>query len=296
MKTFPTLLLVSAFAHAATTIDPANPNAYGANVGWVNARGDVSNGAVVGEFICSGSIYSANCGWIHLGSGAPANGIRYQNSTATDFGVNTQDYVANGVTFEAKLRGYAYGANIGWVNFESNGNPRVDLSTGRLLGFAYSANVGWIALSGTGVTLATTAIAAGIDSDGDGIPDAWERSFAGNITTLGAGTDRDRDGVSDVNEYAADTHPLDPSDRLQITLLMPPRQLVANGPFLTDLGWTSKPSRKYAIETNPDLLSLWDAPLTGIIPSSGAATTLRFTDIQAGKRFYRVRAKLPLSP
>ena len=294
MKTFLTLLLASALAHGASTIDATNANAYGANVGWVNFQGDGPNGAVIGEFICSGSIYSANCGWISLGNGTPANGIRYQNSIATDFGVNTQDYVSNGVKFEAKLRGYAYGANIGWVNFESNGDPRVDLSTGRLLGFAYSANVGWIELSGTGVTLATTTIASGIDTDEDGIPDAWERLYAGNLTTLGRSTDHDGDGILDAEEYAADTNPLDPSDRLRITLLVPPRQLVANGPFLTDLGWTSKPSRTYSVETNPDLVSLWDTPVSDIIPSAGTATTLRFTDIQAGKRFYRVRVQLPL--
>jgi len=33
-----------------------------------------------------------------------------------------------------------------------------------------------------------------------------------------------------------------------------------------------------------------------IVPSAGAVTTQSFTDVQAGKRFYRVRAKLPLAP
>ena len=137
--------LSNTLATAETTIDATNIFAYGANIGWINGRGDVTHGAVIGEFICQGYIYSANCGWINLGGGAPANGIRYQNNSATDFGVNTQNYSSNGTTFEAKLRGFAYGANIGWVNFEATGDPRVNLSTGQLLGFAYGANVGWIA-------------------------------------------------------------------------------------------------------------------------------------------------------
>src|SRR5262245_116562 len=73
---------------ATTTIDPANKSAWGANVGWIDWRGDTNNGAVIGAFVCSGSIWSANAGWIQLGNGAPANGVRYLNNSATDYGVN----------------------------------------------------------------------------------------------------------------------------------------------------------------------------------------------------------------
>src|SRR5438552_3341578 len=100
---------VSLSVHAATTIDPVNKYAYGANIGWMDWRGDTNNGAVIGEYVCSGYLYAANVGWINLGSGAPANGIYYQNVSAGDFGVN-QDGFGN-------LRGLAYGANIGWINF-----------------------------------------------------------------------------------------------------------------------------------------------------------------------------------
>ena len=27
---------------------------------------------------------------------------------------------------DGRLRGMAYGANVGWINFEDQGNPRVD--------------------------------------------------------------------------------------------------------------------------------------------------------------------------
>ena len=111
---------------AATTIDSVNRHAWGANLGWVDWYADGANGAVIGQYVCSGYIYSANVGWINLGSGSPANGIQYQNNSATDFGVN-QDGLGN-------LRGYAYGANIGWINFENTGAPKADLGTGKLSG------------------------------------------------------------------------------------------------------------------------------------------------------------------
>jgi hypothetical protein len=48
---------------AATTIDTVNRYAWGANLGWMDwtgGAGDTANGAVLGEYVCSGYIYSAN--------------------------------------------------------------------------------------------------------------------------------------------------------------------------------------------------------------------------------------------
>src|SRR6266571_3989643 len=86
-----TVLLLGSLssAWAATTINPVSQFAYGANLGWMDWRGDTNSGAVIGEYVCSGYIYAANVGWINLGGGAPVNGIQYQNNSAADFGVNT---------------------------------------------------------------------------------------------------------------------------------------------------------------------------------------------------------------
>jgi hypothetical protein len=136
--------------HAATTIDAANHYGYGANLGWLDWRGDNNNGAVIGEYACSGYIYAANVGWISLGNGSPTNGIAYQNLSANDFGVN-RDSLGN-------LRGYAYGANIGWINFESTGAPKAAPTTGEFSGYAWSANCGWISVSNTFAYVQTDSI------------------------------------------------------------------------------------------------------------------------------------------
>ena len=44
------LLAAGATIHAATAINPVNAFASGANIRWVNWRGDVSNGAAPGRF------------------------------------------------------------------------------------------------------------------------------------------------------------------------------------------------------------------------------------------------------
>ena len=127
-------------AFSDSSINAIHRYAYGANVGWLDFRGDNIQGAVLGQFYATGYVWSANCGWICLGNG-PTNGFAYSNTSVNDWGVN-HDGLGN-------LRGYAYGANIGWINFEENGNPTVHLQHGRLSGFIYGANVGWIDLSNT---------------------------------------------------------------------------------------------------------------------------------------------------
>ncbi len=53
------------------------------------------------------------------------------------------------------------------------------------------------------------------DSDGDGMPDAWELANFGTLARDGSG-DFDSDGVSDLNEYLSGTNPDDPNDYLRI--------------------------------------------------------------------------------
>lgn len=146
-----TLPLIAS-AHADTTIDPANRYAWGANIGFTDWRPSTADGVSVGPNFCSGFIYTANVGWIKMGTGMPAHGTSYSNDSPSDFGVNC----SVGPAGEKNLRGFAYGANIGWVNFEATGNPRVIVATGQLRGYIWSANCGWINLDDGNVFVATT--------------------------------------------------------------------------------------------------------------------------------------------
>src|SRR3954454_15474575 len=174
-------LLAGCFAQnssAQSTINSSNRFAYGANIGWGDGRADGVNGAVIGEYVCSGCLYAANVGWIKRGGACPANGIQYQNNSASDFGVT--------LDAAGKLRGYSWGANIGWVNFENLGDPKLNLWTGILSGSVYSANVGWISLSNAVAYVQTDTLRPGTDSDGDGIPDAYELIWTGGLGTMNA--------------------------------------------------------------------------------------------------------------
>ncbi|HEU6449393.1 MAG TPA: thrombospondin type 3 repeat-containing protein [Verrucomicrobiae bacterium] len=277
------ILLSAHLAFSTTTIDATSKYVYGANIGWMDWRGDIGNGAVIGEYVCSGYIYSANVGWINLGNGSPANGIHYQNAAAGDFGVN-QDGLGN-------LTGYAYSANIGWINFEQTyGKPRVDLFTGKLSGSVYSANCGWISLSNAAAYVQTVAIQPGADTDSDGIADAWELLHFGNLTTANASSDFDGDGVSDAGEYLAGTDPQNAGDYLHITSITHG----VSTPTYTTLQWTAVPTRYYIIQERPSLSAgTWTDYLN--LPFAGWSN-VGFDDYNPTNEFFRVIAYRPLMP
>lgn len=276
------LSLAALSVQATTTIDPAHNDAYAGNVGWVNFSGDGAHGAVIGQAFCSGYIYSANCGWISLGDGSPANGQAYSNTSASDFGVNHDGH--------GNLTGYAYGANIGWINFEQTfGQPKVSLTSGYLSGYIWSANVGWIRLRTSKPNyVRTLTIDSGPDTDGDGIPDAWELEEVGTLGTLGAG-DLDGDGVSDLDEYLGDTNPNNASEFLHITDF----QVAGSTNAVT---WPVQTTRRYTLEYTA-ALSNGTSWVSGaaFIPAAGPDVTQEMISID-DTRFYRVKVTPPLNP
>ena len=276
---------LAAAARADSSIDATNKYAYGANVGWVNLRGDATNGVVVGQFTCRGYAYAANVGWIRFGNGAPANGIRYGNAAIGDCGVNHDG--------AGRLAGFAYGANVGWIQFEAaRGNPRIDLATGKMSGYAYGANVGWIGLSNLQAHVETDFLAPGPDTDFDGIPDDWELERAGDLTTLG-GSYPDGDDVPDVDEYRADTDPL-AGEHLEIVSL-------ARTAGSNVVAWTARPTRLYRVEASNAMpigaSAAWEDVVGGLVgPGVNSPMEQAVTAPADAAQFYRVRAVVPLSP
>ncbi|MCC5847804.1 MAG: hypothetical protein JJU29_06885 [Verrucomicrobia bacterium] len=278
--------------HAESTINDEAKYGYAANGGWINFRPSVDDGVVTGGFFLSGHAWGANFGWINLGNGAPANGWSYANDSETDYGVNLTDF--------GNLAGYAWGANIGWINFNwansiDPNRPRIDLLTGEFKGYAYAANLGWIHL-GDG-QLKTDSFLR-VDSDGDGIEDAWEYRYFGNLNTADEESDFTEDGFTDLEHYQAGTDPTQLGAPLRILSF----DLVKNGDDdAAGFEFTSSPLRVYRVESTAELQSPdepadpWEAASETFAPEAGNVTNIQL-DLQElpAMEFFRIRALQPL--
>ncbi len=138
----------------------------------------------------------------------------------------------------------------------------------------------------------TDTIAAGIDTDRNGLADAWEYLYFGNIG-VNPNADANGDGMSNFQEYLTGNSPVAPNSGLRVTAIsFDPAH--ANS-LIT---WTSNTVHFYTVETTTNLVAgPWtDSGLGTIIPDSGVATTRTVSNAGQTKRFYRIRAIRPLLP
>jgi hypothetical protein len=84
---------------------------------------------------------------------------------------------------------YAYGENVGWINFGQPQGPGVIVTSSRLTGYAWGENIGWINLAPTG---------GGVVNDGTGNLSgyAWGENVGWiNFAPTGSGVSIDTEGV-----------------------------------------------------------------------------------------------------
>jgi len=87
------------------------------------------------------------------------------------------------------------------------------------------------------------------DLDVDGLPDAWEEVYAGDLALLSATGDLDGDGLTDLEESLAGTDPTDETSGLRaLDIRLDP----ANGEPVVE--FTSRPGRRYEVMGSRDLL------------------------------------------
>src|SRR5262249_33373812 len=89
------------------------------------------------------------------------------------------------------------------------------------------------------ITVTTTASTGGVDSDGDGLPDAWEIAHGLNPSFNDAAFDQDGDGLSNAQEYLTATDPNNATSYLRL-------QAIA-GAAVTRLNFVAQAGRSYSV-------------------------------------------------
>jgi len=107
------------------------------------------------------------------------------------------------------------GLTVNWPTL-TNWQATVPLLLGTnlltFLGYDRANNV----IATDSITVTTTASGGGVDTDGDGMPDAWESAHGLNPFVNDANLDKDGDGLSNLQEYLTGTDPNDPDSFLRV--------------------------------------------------------------------------------
>jgi len=118
------------------------------------------------------------------------------------------------------------------------------------------------------------------DSDGDGLPDAWETQ---NGTNPGDGADRnadaDNDGLSNWQEYTAGTDPNDPASYLRVSL--------GAGPASATVSFTAAAAKTYSVLYTDEFGSGW-SKLGDVIARPTARVETLSDRAWQPKRFYKL--------
>jgi len=118
-----------------------------------------------------------------------------------------------------------------------------------------------------------------VDTDGDKLPDAWERQYFGDLTQAGDG-DFDGDGQSNLREYLQGTNPADPGSLLILTC-----QQGEAGTFL--VSWLSSGRKYYTLYCCDRMGDQWH-PLGPAFAGSGSLLQHRDDTLTGAtrQRFY----------
>jgi hypothetical protein len=123
-------------------------------------------------------------------------------------------YGPGGTVTDSAFNGYAWGENVGWVNLSPANGGIINDGAGNLSGYAWGENVGWINFSPTGAGVTIDPATGTFNGRAWGENIGWisfasTSAVAFGVTTSWRG-DSDEDGVKDDQ----DAFPIDPDEWL----------------------------------------------------------------------------------
>ena len=123
-----------------------------------------------------------------------------------------------------------------------------------------------------------------VDSDGDGLPDVWERQYLGSLA-FGPNDDVDQDGLSNRAEFKAGTNPNDAKSCFAfINIQSDAREGVR-------VEWSSVEGKAYTLQRSSDLLSGFTTIQEHIAATAPLNGYRDDTAVGTGPYFYRLQVE-----
>jgi YD repeat-containing protein len=172
------------------------------------------------------------------------------------------------------IAGHVSAGTITYTHDAAGRLTTANYGSGRTIGYTYDP--------AGNLTQLTAATTGSTDSDGDGMDDAWELAYFGNLSRNGSG-DFDNDGFRDSYEFFAGTNPTNSTSALRLLS----RPVVSGGDTLVE--WQSVSGRMYRLQFKNTLTdATWQA-VSGDVTATGAtASKTDPTSPGQPRRLYRV--------
>jgi hypothetical protein len=162
------------------------------------------------------------------------------------------------------------------------GDPSWSEVSGDVLGADATAQKLDATTAGQPLRFYRVLLASSGDSDGDGLVDAWEQQYFGNLSRDGSG-DFDNDGVSDAYESIAGTVPTNSVSVLKVL----PNPVVTSGG--ATIQWASVAGKTYRLQFKNTLnAAAWQNVPGDVTATGGTASKTDSTASGQAQRYYRV--------
>ncbi|MBL9167135.1 MAG: hypothetical protein JNN07_05305 [Verrucomicrobiales bacterium] len=176
---------------------------------------------------------------------------------------------------------------LGSVSFarRTQDTPRFELAIGHLGLFASFVTTNATILEAEPGVVTFQAVAPDADdTDLDGLTDAWEKKYFGNLQAAFYSDDADRDGANNLSEEAMGSDPTDRRSNLRVSIVPGLEEIT--------LQWPSVEGRTYAIEGGSSLNALKD--LKRGIRATPPLNQSSFSRVQlSNTSYFRIRVETP---